>query len=168
MSDLWGKQNSDWVTDYIELLQNKFDVHFYDCCELGEIDTRRQTQELIHQLFLMGGIERAIKNLLEKEKEEVSVIGFSLGGLIAWKAALLGLKAKYICAVSSTRLRYETEKPQGEIELFFAENDPNKPGEDWFRLLRLEKYIIEKENHEFYKKKNRVEKICQKLIAGKN
>ena len=38
LSDLWGKEKSNWVSDYVELLKNKFEIQYYDCCDLGGID----------------------------------------------------------------------------------------------------------------------------------
>jgi hypothetical protein len=38
LSDLWGKEKSEWVKGYIEILESEFDIKFYDCCELGEVD----------------------------------------------------------------------------------------------------------------------------------
>ncbi|MCY1513938.1 hypothetical protein D9M68_484620 [compost metagenome] len=104
-----------------------------------------------------------MKNLLLKEKEEISIIGFSIGGLIAWKATLSGLNAKYICAISSTRLRYESQKPSAQIDLFFAENDSFIPKEKWFQSMTLNPNIIEQETHEFYKKQEFAKLICDKI-----
>ena len=39
LSDLWGNKRSDWVGFYLKLLEAEFDVCYYDCCELGDVDT---------------------------------------------------------------------------------------------------------------------------------
>ena len=54
-----------------------------------------------------SGIEIAVQTLLNKEKGEIKILAFSVGGTIAWKAALKGLKVSDLVAVSSNRLRYE-------------------------------------------------------------
>jgi hypothetical protein len=38
LSDLWGKEKSEWITDYVAVLESKFEIMFYDCCELGGVD----------------------------------------------------------------------------------------------------------------------------------
>lgn len=77
-----------------------------------------------------------------------------------------GLNANYVCAISSTRLRYETQKPNVIIDLFFAENDTNKPIENWFEIMQLEKIIFKNENHEFYMKPEFAKEISQ-IISNK-
>ena len=153
LSDLWGKRKSDWINQYVTILENHFEVIFYDCCELAEIDLSDYSEDKIHQEFTNGGIERAVKAILDKEKGNINVVGFSIGGLIAWKATLGGLKAKSLTTISSTRLRYEDKRPECEINLFYAENDEYKPIDDWFKKLNLEMNIYKEEKHEFYSKK---------------
>lgn len=160
LSDIWGLRDSAWIKPYIENLKGNFDIQYYDCCELGEINTELSQIAQIHQEFLAHGIETAIHNLLLKEKEELYILGFSIGGLIAWKAALVGLNAKYICAISSTRLRYESLKPEGAIDLIFADNDTSKPTDAWFESLSLDRKIYKNEGHDFY----RDEEMSKKLI----
>lgn len=174
LSDIWGHRNSAWITPYIESLKTNFDVQYYDCCELGEINPELSQIEQIHQAFLAHGIETAIGNLCMKENEEIFLLGFSIGGLIAWKAALAGLKATYICAISSTRLRYESSKPEGIIDLIFAENDPSQPSDAWFETLSLERKIFKNEGHDFYRDEEMSRKLIHhilirtKLIESKN
>ena len=165
LSDLLGNRKTNWVNAYIDLLKHKFQIQFYDCFKLAEIDTELTDKDTIHQQFIEGGIEKAVEKLLQKEKDEISIIiGFSIGGLIAWKAILSGLNACYVCAISSTRLRYETRKPTVLIDLFFAENDPYKPDEKWFEFMQLDKVIFKKENHEFYMKQEFANEISRKIV----
>jgi hypothetical protein len=164
LSDLWGKEKSDWVNYYSKLLENYFEVKFYDCCDLGDIDKSEYSENNLHQQFVNGGIERAVQTLIQKEKEIDNVIGFSVGGYIAWKAGLSGLKIKRLFAMSSTRLRYENKKSSGIIELYFGENDRFKPDIDWFHMLEIQENFYTNEGHDFYRKKEIVEDVCNKII----
>ncbi|MEO8237445.1 MAG: alpha/beta hydrolase [Flavobacterium sp.] len=108
LSDLFGGKNPEWVNYYVEKLKSKFEIQYYDVLELGDIDTIDSGEVNIHNQFLNGGIDKAVEVLLHQEKEKVTILGFSIGGTIAWKAALKGLKVSHLIAVSSTRLRFET------------------------------------------------------------
>ncbi|MEM0575920.1 alpha/beta hydrolase [Flavobacterium polysaccharolyticum] len=144
LSDLWGKEKSDWVSDYVEQLKDKFEIQFYDCCELGAIDSTNYTEESLHIQFVNGGIEKVIENLLEAEKNQIDILAFSVGGTIAWKAALKGLDIRNLFAVSSTRLRFEEDIPNGVIKLYYGENDINKPSNNWFEKHSINFEIIKK------------------------
>lgn len=87
LSDLWGRDKSNWVSDYVELLRDNFEIQYYDCCELGGIDKTIFTEQSLHDQFVNGGFEIAVENLLNKEKGEIKILAFSVGGTIAWKAA---------------------------------------------------------------------------------
>jgi hypothetical protein len=145
LSDLWGSLKSDWLTHYTEILKKHFEIEYYDCRKLGEIDLRWCTEEKIHQEFMNGGVERAIKNLLKKEVNNINVLGFSIGGYIAWKSALEGLKAKDIIAI-------------------YGENDKFKPENDWYNRLELKEKIFYNEEHDFYRNKENAINICDDII----
>lgn len=166
LSDLWGTQNSDWVRYYTAILEQHFDTQFYDCCELGNVDKSNHSQENRHNQFLQGGIERAVEILLQIETETVDVLGLSIGGTIAWKACLSGLKVENLYAISSTRLRYETQKPMVKINLFYGENDENKPQNNWFELMEIPMKLFKNQAHEMYKKQEIAEEICQTIIEN--
>lgn len=116
----------------MNLLQSKFEIQYYDVLELANIASDNFVESEIHNQFLNGGIDKAIQNLLQLETGKILVLGFSIGGTIAWKASLQGLKITHLLAVSSTRLRYETEVPNGIVKLYFGEKDPNKPNHNGF------------------------------------
>ena len=164
LSDLWGKEKSDWITYYTSILENHFELEYYDSCDLGTIDKSDYSEENLHHQYINGGIEKAVVQLVKKEKGLVSVLGFSIGGLIAWKAGLSGLKIQNLYAVSSTRLRYETEKPLGTIELFYGKNDNYKPDRTWFEKLNLKEHFIKNKEHELYKDKEIAESICKLIM----
>lgn len=164
LSDLWGKEKSDWISFYTEILEEHFELHYYDCCALGNIDKFIYSEENLHQQFVNGGIEIAVEKLLQEETQIVTVLGFSIGGLIGWKAAISGLKIENLFALSSTRLRYEAQKPLGNIELFYGENDTFKPDAIWFDNFQLKQNLFPNENHEFYQKKEVATIICNQII----
>lgn len=164
LSDLWGEEKSEWLTFYTSVLEQHFVLQYYDCCELGDIDKSDYSEKNLHHQFINGGIEKAVENLLQKEKESVIVLGFSIGGTIAWKAAISGLKTKSIFALSSTQLRHESEKPFGNIELFYGELDPYKPDEDWLEKMDINVNLYPNESHNMYQKKEIAELICKQMI----
>jgi pimeloyl-ACP methyl ester carboxylesterase len=164
LSDLWGKEKSNWVAGYIQLLNDKFEIQYYDCCGLGEIDKTNYTEENLHNQFINGGIEKAVTNLLKTEKNQIDILAFSIGGTIAWKAALMGLNVRSLFAVSSTRLRYEDKIPNGAIKLYYGENDRNKPSNDWFEKHSIDFEIIKNKEHDFYTKNDSSTLICNEIL----
>lgn len=164
LSDLWGKEKADWVSGYVELLKDKFEIQYYDCCELGAIDKTDYTEENLHSQFVNGGIEKAVENLLKAEKNKIDVLAFSIGGTIAWKATLKGLNVRNLFAVSSTRLRYENEIPNGAIKLYYGENDSNTPSGDWFEKYSINFEIIKNKEHSFYTQKDFATSICDEIL----
>ncbi|MNP94502.1 hypothetical protein D3C85_70400 [compost metagenome] len=164
LSDLWGKEKSNWVSDYVELLKDKFEIQYYDCCELGGIDKTDYTEENIHSQFVNGGIEKAVENLLKAEKNQINILAFSVGGTIAWKAALKGLNTNGFLAVSSTRLRYETKVPDCKIRLYFGERDNNRPSKDLFEKHSIDFEILKNKEHDFYTEKDCTTSICKAFL----
>lgn len=163
LSDLWGKEKSAWVSGYVELLNDKFEIQYYDCCDLGGIDKKNYTEENLHSQFVNGGIEKAVANLLKAEKNQIDVLAFSIGGTIAWKSALKGLNVRRLFAVSSTRLRYENEMPNGIIKGYYGENDNNKPSKNWFEKYSINFDIIKNKEHNFYTEKEFAISICAEI-----
>jgi pimeloyl-ACP methyl ester carboxylesterase len=164
LSDLWGKEKSNWVDGYFEVLNDKFEIQYYDCCDLGGIDKTNYTEENLHSQFVNGGIEKAVANLLKAEKNEIDVLAFSIGGTIAWEAAIKGLNVRRLFAVSSTRLRYENEIPNGAIKGYFGENDNNKPSNNWFENHAIDFEIIKNKEHSFYTQKDFATSICKEIL----
>ncbi|MDW7693828.1 hypothetical protein R9C00_03645 [Flammeovirgaceae bacterium SG7u.111] len=150
LSDLWGREKADWLKYYSEPLGEAFEIQYYDCCKLGGVDKSVYTEEALHAQFVGGGIERAVEKLLDVEKEEVSVLAFSIGGTIAWKAGLNGLKINTLFAISSTRLRREAQKPPCQVNLYFGEEDQFKPSADWFEELKLSRTLVKGKGHLIY------------------
>lgn len=152
LSDLWGKERANWMSYYSEPLSKSFDIQYYDCCELGDIDKFIYTEEALHKQFVNGGLDRAIARLIELEQEDTHFLAFSIGGTIAWQFALKTGKVKSLYAVSSTRLRYETEKPEGKIKLWYGEADKHAPSQDWFDQLEIDHKIVRGQGHLIYRR----------------
>lgn len=152
LSDLWGTEKAHWISHYTLLLKEKFDITFYDCCELGKVDKSNYIEESLHKQFINGGIKKAIQNLTNLEKDKTSILSFSIGGTIAWKYAMDNTNIESLYCVSSTRLRYEENKPRvnGQIELYFGENDLYKPQSKWFSKMKIHTKIIPNVNHSIY------------------
>lgn len=163
VSDLWGISNASWLNTYKKLLNPHFDIEVYDSNKLAGIKTDGLNKEQIHAEFIEYGIAKAVENLVESEKEPVNILGFSIGGTIAWQAGLKELKIIHLFAVSSTRLRYETKIPTKNINLFFGEKDPFRPTEKWASLLNLKVAIIKEGNHATYKNLATTVKVCEHL-----
>ena len=163
LSDLWGLNRSLWIEKYKTALQSNFEVIFYDSCELAQIDNNGLNEEQIHELFIENGITLAVRNLINLENDKINVLGFSIGGTIAWKAGLNGLKIDNFFAVSSTRLRYETERPNCKIKILFGDKDLFKPFKNWADHLKLEMQILKNGDHEIYKNDDFIEKLCTSI-----
>lgn len=167
LSDLWGAKKAIYLPQYNTLLQAKYDIHFVDCCQIGQIDTSNYTQDKLHQQFVNGGIDLAVINLMKNYQQEVDILAFSIGGTIAWKANLSGLKVRNFYAVSATRLRYELEKPSSQIELFYGELDVYQPAKKWFNDLEISDYhIFEDEGHDIYQKPKIIPQICNQCLLS--
>lgn len=168
LSDLWGKEKSDWVCFYTDILKEHFELKYYDCCELGNVDKTIYSEQSLHHQFVNGGIDKAVSQLLHYETSTINILGFSIGGLIAWQAGNSGLKIKNLIAISSTRLRYEMQKPSAMITLYYGENDNFKPDAIWFDNLHLKQNLFPDENHEFYHKQETATIICNQIIEQLN
>lgn len=164
LSDLWGFQNCQWIGLYEKALSKKFNVSLHDCRELGQVDLKSNSQQMIHSQFVGGGIDKAVENLIAQEQEEVHVLGFSVGGTIAWQAVTSGLKALSLTAVSATRLRHEKESIPCKLALYFGENDEYKPSQDWAVQLAVKLDIIDGYGHHVYSEPESIQRIVSELI----
>lgn len=166
LSDLFGGNNPEWIKMYSEVLESKFEIQYYDVLELANIPSDNFIESDVHDQLLKGGIDKAVENLLQLETGKIMVLGFSIGGTIAWKASLKGLDITHLFAVSSTRLRYETEAPNSIIKLYFGEKDPNKPISKWFLDLNLENEILRDNYHQLYLLENNAALICSDILKS--
>jgi len=166
ISDLWGAGNATWLNNFQHQLLSHYKIKFYDACKLGQIDTSQYEEAYLHQQFLDFGIDNAIDNLIRLEKEAKIFIGCSIGGVIAWKAALAGLPIEHLTAFSSTRLRKESDAPDCKFKLLYGKNDPNKPDLIWLEAFAKSKYQLIEGDHNIYQDKETVKQVLQELIPN--
>lgn len=165
VSDLWGKDRSEWIELYTTILKQKFDLFFYNSCLLGDVDKSVYDQHVLHQQFVRGGIDTAFKHLSKLEKHPIHILAFSVGGTIAWKYGLQTGNIISLTCVSSTRLRKETEKPIGDINLYFGEEDEYTPNVEWFKKMGINSHIIPSKGHQMYLETDFAEKLCHRMLA---
>ncbi len=163
ISDLWGQARSNWIHYYQASLESDFEVQYYDCCQLAGIDVTNLKEEAIHSQFVKNGINTAVQRLIKLEKGKVSILAFSIGGTIAWKAGLSGLEIEYLYAISSTRLRYETNKPNCGIKLYYGEKDRFKPDSEWLKNLGLDYKNTEDGDHLIYTDQEFSREVCKEI-----
>ncbi|NAY92270.1 hypothetical protein GTQ34_10100 [Muricauda sp. JGD-17] len=164
VSDMWGAKKGLWIASYFGYLQQYFDITFYDCQQLGDIDVPISSEENIHNAFVNGGIDAAVASLLRKETEPAHYLAFSTGGTIAWKAALKGLPVKSLTALSSTRIRMEEHAPNVLMNLMFGECDKHKPDLKWAMQLGVDLKIIPSFGHHLYTDEKIIADVCLGLL----
>jgi len=164
LSDMWGTKKGLWITSYLGYLQQYFDITFYDCQQLANLDVRIHSEENVHNAFVNGGIDTAVAHLLKKENESAHYLGFSTGGTIAWKANLLGLPMKSLYTVSSTRTRSEVEKPSCPTRTLFGDGDMYRPKSIWYENLGLKGELIKGFGHGMYADEKIIKKVCLDLL----
>ncbi|WP_010183051.1 alpha/beta hydrolase [Aquimarina agarilytica] len=164
ISDLWGTEKTEWIINYTKILKTKFDITFYNSCELGKIDKSNYNQNSLHRQFITGGIEIAVDRLAILEKHPITILAFSIGGTIAWKFGIKSKKIKTLICVSSTRLRKETERPNGKLALYFGEKDEFKPTTEWLSTMALEYKIISNKGHLLYHEPKFAKLVSNKLL----
>ncbi|WP_036386475.1 hypothetical protein [Muricauda sp. MAR_2010_75] len=162
ISDMWGTKRGLWIASYFGYLQQYYDIVFYDCQQLGDIDVPVSTEENVHKAFVEGGIDTAVAHLLKKESVPSHYLAFSTGGTIAYKAALKGLPMKSLTAISATRIRLEDQKPKTSLNLIYGELDEFKPDAKWSKSLGVDLTIIPNFGHHLYSD----EKIISQVSLG--
>ncbi len=165
VSDMWGTKKGLWITSYLGYLQQHYDIVFYDCQELANINLTIETQENLHAAFVNGGIDTAVHHLLKKEKTPSHYLVFSTGGTIVYKAGLLGLPIKSLFAVSATRVRLEKEIPNFSRNLLFGANDNFRPDTQWEKETQNKIELAPNFGHELYSDEKIIKQVCQELLA---
>lgn len=163
LSDLWGVKKSEWFKYYQKLLGQYYNIKFYDCCELGQINISEYEEKSLHQQFVSFGIENAVNKLLDIEQKPKIYIGCSVGGVIAWKAGQKGLPIDRLITISSTRLRKEIEKPNCPVKMYFGDCDAYSPDIDWQKLIGIDLICIINGGHQIYKDQSSIEQIILDL-----
>lgn len=166
LSDMWGIKKGMWITSYLAYLQPYFDIVFYDCRQLANIDVPQNTRENIYNAFIEGGMDLAVRHLLKKETEAAHYLTFCAGGTIAFDAALKGLPAESIYAVSPIDIGTFTEVPECPVTLVFGDQDSDIPHYLWADALGIKMNRIEKYGHELYSDEKVIAMICQDILEN--
>ncbi len=164
LSDMWGIKKGLWITSYFGYLQQYYNIQFYDIQQLATLDIPVQTEENIHNAFVEGGIDVAVAHLLKRETTPVHVLAFSTGGTIAWKAGLKGWPMKSLTAISATRIRFETVRPDCDLELIYGACDTFKPGLHWANDLGVDLKLIPNFGHELYSDEKIIDDVCMNML----
>jgi hypothetical protein len=164
VSDMWGIKKGLWITSYLGYLQQHFDITFYDSQQLAHLEVLIYSKENIHRAFVNGGIDTAAAHLLKKEKEPAHYLGFSTGGVIAWKANLSGLPMKSLYTVSATRIRSETKTPKCPTTVLFGDGDIYRPKSEWYEKNQVKGELIKGFGHTMYSDDKVIQKVCLDLL----
>lgn len=105
-----------------------------------------------------------MEQLVALEKEPVHILAFSVGGTIAWKFGIRTGRIRSLTCVSSTRLRKETQRPKGELTLYFGEDDAFRPDPDWLEKMVLEHHLIPNKGHTVYREQAFAERLSRKYL----
>jgi len=163
LSDIHGNIYQDWMKEYASTLSPFFQVKLFDCQELAGISNLEPSQ--VHAEFLNGGMDRAISTLEALDDQPTAILGFSIGGTIAWKFALRN-QVQSLHVVSATRIRKEVEKPMSTITVYFGDQEEHGPNTEWFNTMDLSPVILKGEVHECYRNKRTLELVCGNMIAA--
>ena len=168
LSDMWGCKKGLWITSYLGYLQSYFDISFYDSRELGYLDLSLNTKDSLHEAFLNGGMDRAVEQLLikEKGKEPAHYLTFCAGSSITWKAALKDLPIKSLYAISPFNLTTTLKKPDIPVNLLYGEFQKLLPAEQWSAQEGLVLETIPRFGHELYTDEKIIQKVCLYLLES--
>ena len=164
LSDLWGLKKAGYLSKLVDILETHYEIQVLDSIQLAGIDQRVYTKESLHRQFVQGGIDRASNRLKELLNEPTSIVAFSVGGVIAWKAALNVRTVNHLVCISSTRLRLEDGRPNCTVDLIFGENDEHRPDHNWFSRLGIDPIEISNAGHDFYRTTSDISFLIPDLI----
>ncbi len=165
ISDLYGYQDCHWIDMYINQLESSFSIKLIDAPEIAEVDSSSKEKSIMHQQFLQYGINHAVTKLKDMIDKEDTILGFSIGGYLAYLALTKGAVAKQLIAISPTRVRQEERSPACATHLIFGQQDPFIPSESWLKKSPCTITIKQDAGHELYKETKHAFTICQALAA---
>lgn len=166
LSDLWGYTDQSWIYSYASMLKKHYKIQLFDCRKKAKIPSNIIDEKEIHEHMKAYGIQNCVHELVINQQCIDTILAFSIGGTIAWKAILEGFQTKKLYAISSTRLRYEKYIPNVKISLFYGESDLYKPTSDWFMSKNISPIIINKETHTLYQKQDCIKHISNHIIKN--
>ncbi|PIF00805.1 MAG: hypothetical protein CR994_03905 [Maribacter sp.] len=166
ISDMWGAKKGAWATAYLVYLQQYFNLTYYDCQQLANIDAGIYCSDKdLKDAFVNGGIQTAIDQLMQKEKEPCHYLAFGLGGDVVWKASLQGLPMKSLYAVSTYGLYYGSQGTDIPITLVYGSLDANLPSKGKMGQLQMDIETILDFGHDLYAKDEIIKKIAKDLLS---
>ncbi|MCO5230527.1 MAG: hypothetical protein M9958_05150 [Chitinophagales bacterium] len=164
ISDLWGIESSTWWQYYTSVLKEKFDIIELDSQVLAKVPNEFKDEKDIHRYFVEVGIFNAVNKLSQAPLKVDAILAFSIGGTIAWQSLLKNQNSPSLFAISSTRLRNETLKPNAKIYLFYGKEDIFQPEKKWFEQQHIAPIIFKEEQHDFYMKQEYAQSICKMIL----
>ncbi len=166
LSDMWGSKNGLWITSYLGYLQQYFDIVFYDSRHLSDIRLTNLPKTTMVEALHQGGLNTAVVQLLNKEKEACHYLTFGAGGTIAWKAGLSGLPIKSLTALSPLDLHLCDEKPDSKIKLVYGEKHVNIPSYRWATHLDVDMEVVPKFGRDLYSDEIIIQRTSLALLEG--
>ncbi|MFK7785199.1 MAG: hypothetical protein AB8B56_08785 [Crocinitomicaceae bacterium] len=161
LSDIFGSSEKEWMKEYVRELSPFFEITSFDSRELAGIHTLPQSE--VHAEFVNGGIDSAVENLHKIWSVPDAILGFSVGGTIAWKYAQQ-IPNLRLYLISATRIRNEEVQPPCSVHLYFGELEEHGPKREWFENHDLIPIVIKAEGHECYKVNHLIQQIRVNLL----
>lgn len=160
LSDIFGNSEEEWMKECVRELSPYFEITEFDSRELAGIHTLPQSE--VHAAFVNGGIDMAVEALLRHSREPDAILGFSVGGTIAWKYGVHNSNVR-LHLISATRIRKEVLKPTAPVNLYFGELEQHGPNQEWFEMHNLSASEVKDEGHECYKLRHVIQQTCAEL-----
>ncbi len=164
LSDLWGPRKGLWITSYLGYLQQYFDITYYDTSQLADLEVPHRTSQSLLAAFADGGLERAVRNLLSKEKKAAHYLAFCAGGTVVWNAVKRGLPARSVYAVSPRDLHREAQGLKCPVKTVYGEYMEDKPSKKWADLTGTAMEVIPRFGQEMYSDEKIIQMICRELL----
>ncbi|UWX55557.1 hypothetical protein NYZ99_03435 [Maribacter litopenaei] len=76
----------------------------------------------------------------------------------------MGLPVKSLLSISSTRIRFQDEKPLVPFQLIYGERDANRPDDIWANKIDVEMDVIPNYGHTLYTDEKIIRKVCLALL----
>lgn len=166
LSDLHGLSMETYMAVYLQRLEPYYEVEVIDTPELAGVPTYGRAESQIHTDILATGADSAVEKLLARQSV-TGILAFSMGGWVAWKAMLQGLKVDRLVAVSATRLRYEENWPeQGSIHLVYGGDDPYRPKQYWPKAKNITVEVLLGEPHTLYKNEALADRLTRPFLES--
>ncbi|MBR9853682.1 MAG: hypothetical protein GYB37_03760 [Algicola sp.] len=166
ISDKWGAKKGLWIASYFGYLQQYYDIVFHDCQQLGNVEVSICSEENIDNAFNEYGIDRAVSNLIRKETEKAHYLAFGTGATVAYKAALQGLSAKSITAISAIGVEMENQLAPTDVQLIYGEYDKLKPGLSWASSVGANFKIVPNFGHTLYSDEKIISEVSLTLLEN--